>query len=147
MPKASEVDVIERSLSSDILSAYYDKNAAKFSGDYPKVKDIDRVLDNLYELLRKIGDGKIHDETVIYVTTSRATRKDPRTSRYVITISKKKHRRNFAIRLFYSKTKEVESISTLETNQIIWSPDNMRNTKHPDRTKYYLGFIYMFAAE
>ena len=144
--RREEIDVIERSLSAEVLAGYYDKYATRFHGDYPHPRDGgEKFIDGLYEVLKTIGDGRIHDETVIYVPTSKAAQKDPLKARYVITVSKKKNRRIFAIRLFYAKTQELESISTIEKGNIVWSPDNMHNTRHPDRTKYYLGFIYMIA--
>ena len=140
-----EVDLIERSISASVLKGYYEKYASKYSGGYPRIRNREKLLDRLYDLLRKIGDGQIHDETIIYIIETKTAAKDPRKARYAISISKKKNRRIFAIRMFYTKTGEMESLSTIEKNQIIWSPDNMLNTKHPTRTQYYLGFIYMFA--
>ena len=140
-----DIDLIERSISASVLMGYYEKYAPRYSGDYPRIRNREKLLDRLYDLLRKIGDGEIHDETIIYIAETKTALKDPRKARYAISISKKKNRRIFAIRMFYTKTGEMESLSTIEKNQIIWSPDNMRNTKHPSRTQYYLGFIYMFA--
>ena len=97
--RREEIDVIERSLSAEVLAGYYDKYATRFHGDYPHPRDGgEKFIDGLYEVLKTIGDGRIHDETVIYVPTSKAAQKDPLKSRYVITVSKKKNRRIFAIR-------------------------------------------------
>lgn len=146
-PNKTYPDIIERSLSASILHGYYDKYASRYSGGYPRIRNRERVLNNLYNLLKKIGDGKIHDETVIYIAESKAAIKDPTKARYALLVTKTKNRRIFAISLIYTKTREIEAISRIDKDEIVWSSDNMHNTKHFDRTQYYLGFIYMFTAE
>jgi hypothetical protein len=52
----------------------------------------------------------------------------------------------FALRLFYSKTQEMESQLIIDESCVYWSLDDMTNTKHPQRTKYYLGFTYLLCS-
>ena len=140
------IDAIEKTITSTILVYYYDKYSGENGDDYPEVKNPAALLDGISGVVRAIGDGRIPDNTILYILEDEEDAKDPRRSQYVITIThgnSPKSPEGYAIRLFYSKTQEVESISTFEERQVVWSPDNMRNTRHPNRTKYYLGFAYM----
>ena len=145
MPVPS-IDAVEKTISSTILVYYYDKYSAEHAQDYPEVKNPSALLDGITGVVKAIGEGRVPDNTILYVLEDEDDARDPRRAQYVITITKgngPKTPEGYAIRLFYSKTQEGESISTFEENQVVWSPDNMKNTKHPNRTKYYLGFAYM----
>ena len=89
----------------------------------------------------------MNDNTLLYILEDEEDRENPYGAQYVLAITKggamPSNTNGYAVRLFYTKTSELESLSTFEENQVVWSADNMENTQHPNRTKYYLGFAYM----
>lgn len=141
--------VVNKTISATILVYYYDKYAEEYGNTYPEVKNPNALVQGIEEVTRAIGDGIIPDNTLLYVIEDEEDKNNPMGAQYVIMITKgnkipsENENKGFAIRLFYTKTREIESVSTFESDKIIWSPDDMSNTRHPNRTKYYLGFAYM----
>lgn len=137
---------IQKTISANILSFYYNKFADGYDSDYPEVKNPNALLDGIRSIARAIGDGEIATNTLLYIIEDEDDLINPQNARYVMTLmtGKKEHvGENFAIRLFYTGTNELESVSTIEENRVVWSADTMENTMHRTRTQYYLGFIYM----
>lgn len=135
---------IERTVSASILSHYYDKFADKYAGRYPDVLNPPALINGITELLKKIGDGRIYDHTILYIVENDEDLLDPRHVRYVITVSNSgDDKTSYSVKLFYTQTGEMESISTFQDKKITWSPDTIDNTSHHTRTRYYLGFSYM----
>lgn len=138
---------VEKTISANILMFYYDKFAGTYTSDYPEVKNPAALLEGITSITQAIGGGVLPSHTLLYILEDEQDRIDPLSARYIMTItkdiSKSSLSDNFAIRLFYTGTGEMESISTIEEEQVVWSPDNLENSKHQTRTKYYLGFVYM----
>lgn len=138
---------VEKTISANILTFYYDKFAGTYSSGYPEVKNPSALLDGIASVTRAIGDGELPGHTLLYIIEDEQDLIDPLSARYIMTItkdiSKSSLSDNFAIRLFYTGTGEVESISTIEEDRVVWSPDTLENSHHKTRTKYYLGFVYM----
>lgn len=143
------MQAISKTISASILVYYYDKYADEYGGDYPEVKNPAALVQGIDTVVKAIGDGTIADNTLLYVLEDDDDRVNPQGAQYLIMItnanalSDAAGAQGYSVRLFYTKTQELESISSFEENKVVWSPDNMNNTKHPNRTKYYLGMAYM----
>lgn len=138
---------VEKTISANILMFYYDKFAGIYSSEYPEVKNPAALLEGITSVTQAIGDGVLSNHTLLYIIEDEQDKIDPLSARYIMTITKDISKTamsdNFAIRLFYTGTGEMESISTIEEEQVVWSPDTLENSCHKTRTKYYLGFVYM----
>lgn len=139
-------NVFEASISDDVLIGFYDRYAEQYSNGYPEVRNPSALNEGVATVVRMICDGELPDTVVLYVLEDDEDKKDPRGTRYVIVISRGAvfgRKTSYAIKLIYQDTREMESISTIEENHVVWSPDTISNSKHPLRTMYYLGFTYL----
>lgn len=138
---------VQKTISASILMFYYDKFADGYNSDYPEVRNPSALLDGVSSVVKAIGDGMVPANTLLYVLEDEQDERDPMNARYVITlrhnVQTDESSENFAIRLFYTGTNELESVSSIEEDVVVWSPDNLENSQHKTRTKYYLGFVYM----
>lgn len=141
------MNLYETALSNDVLIGYYDKYKDAYHNGYPQVKNPSALTDGINDIVHKICRGQLPKVVAIYIMENDEDRKHPENARYVIIISKggedSNEENNYAIKLIYQDTNEMESLSTFEESHVQWSPDTMDNTKHPLRTKYYLGFTYL----
>lgn len=142
---------IERTVSAPVLIAYYDRYADTYGNDYPKVANPPALMEGIAKVAREMGDGELPDRLLLYVLEDEDDKLVPQHANYLIMLkTDDDFDRNvdtlpsgFQIRLIYTKTNELESLSTIEEKQVVWSSDNLQNTQHINRTRYYLGFAYM----
>lgn len=137
---------IEKTISANLLLHNFNKFASNYDSDYPQVKNPSAIIEGIRSVMKAIGDGAVPDNTLLYIIEDPQDEENPRGARYVLIVTQGRfpdHCNDFAVKLVYTGTNEMESISTFEDNQVIWSPDTLENSHHKTRTKYYLGFIYM----
>lgn len=142
----AEPGMIERTISAEILAGYYSKHVDEYDGDYPDVLNPAALVDGIEELLRALGGGFIPENTILYIVENDDDKINPHRVRYVITVYRGIGSNGgpaYALRVFYNRTNEMEALSVFEEDQVVWASDTIYNTKHRDRTKYYLGFAYM----
>lgn len=153
--------MIEKTISSKLLENMYDSHEAEYDGNYPVVKNPRALLSGISDIIQSVSDNGLapNDKILLHVIEN-TNDEFPEKSDYVITIEKyvesvdnayngkekfagSQFPPSYAVKLFYKPTMKMESISTFEEDKVIWSPDNMSNTQHPHRTKYYMGFAYL----
>lgn len=148
-----------RTIQASTLRKFYEVGNRKYEGDYPEVLNPSVLLGTVANMVRKLSENNHPINNIILYIIDEETnpRADPSLAEYVITITANVDPqdqmygsylpRGYAIRLFYAATSELESVSTIEESSVIWSPDNMKNSRHPRRTKCYMGFVYMLCEQ
>lgn len=140
--------VVERTVHASKLLKYFEKYQQKYGGDYPMDLSAKSLMNGIdYVLVKMIGEQEGGENLALYILEEGDETED---AKYVITVASISSGRSgtsqgYAIQMFYLVTQELESLSTIEPGKVVWSPDNMSNTAHPLRTKYYFGLIYLIA--
>ena len=145
-----ELFTVEKTVSARVLVSYYNRYNAGYGGGYPEVLNPAALMSGITDIAKKMSDGILPDLLLLYVLEDEQDERNPKEAQYVIALATDNGREKldempnaFALRLFYSKTQEMESQSIIDESRVYWSLDHMSNSKHPQRTKYYLGFTYM----
>ena len=143
-----DVTFWETTVSATTLNATYRAQEQAFDSGYPEVKNPSALLEGITRFIQQFAGGQIPDHSFIYVVEQPDTALSPENSKYFFMLSKKKSQHTgrttgYSLRMLYAPTHEVESISMIEEDKVVWSPDTMENTLHRIRTQYYMGFVYM----
>lgn len=142
MPQA-----VKKTISASVLMIHYNRFADNYGSGYPEVLNPPALLDGISSAVKAIGDGEIPQTTMLYILEDEHDVKNPLSARYLLMINHHPgdaaSSENYAIRLFYTGTNELESVSTVDESEVVWSPDTLENSQHKNRTKYYLGFVYL----
>ena len=148
-----------RTIQASTLRRFYELGNSKYDGEYPEALNPPVLLDTVANMVRKLSENHHSINNIILYVIDDETNPhgDPSKAEYVITVTANVDPqdqmyggdlpRGYAIRLFYTATNEMESVSTIEETSVTWSPDNMGNSRHPRRTKCYMGFIYMLCEQ
>ena len=144
---------VEKTMTARTLVSYYNRYSDNYDGGYPEVLNPSALMSGITNVAKKMSDGELPDLLLLYVIEDEQDERNPREAQYVIALATDNGRSRldelpnaFALRLFYSKTQEMESQSIIDESRVYWSLDDMTNTKHPQRTKYYLGFTYLLCS-
>ena len=137
-------EVLFKTIQSTTLLRYFEKHEKYYGGDYPRQLTSMSLFDALGYLFRKLDQDSLGvSRLVFHIIEPNNIEKNPDVAQYVIVVTRTAP--GYSITLLYRGTGEIESISTVEPNRTVWSPDMLNNSKHIVRTKYYLGFIYWIA--
>lgn len=136
-----------KSISASLLLSNFDKFASTYGSDYPVVRNPEALVKGIDAVIQAMNAGKAPKNILLYILEDEADQADPYGARYILAITREEEGMtslpSFAIRLFYNSTQEMESLSTVQPNEVVWSPDTLESSLHKTRTKYYLGFTYM----
>lgn len=136
-----------KNISASLLLENFEKFSSTYGSDYPIVRNPEALVKGIDSVVQAMNAGQAPKNILLYILEDEQDRKNPYGARYILAISRSEEGLtslpSFAIRLFYNNTQEMESISTVQPNEVVWSPDTLHSTQHKTRTKYYLGFTYM----
>lgn len=140
MPKAPRYDVI---FTARQLLKSFEQHEDKFSGQYPAVKNPGAIMTGIKSMLTLIKDsfGTDIDHVAIGIIERKGI-----SPRYVISVdetSEEYGERGYLVQQENTQTNLIESLSLVTPDDVKWSPDTLQNTNDENRTKYYIGFIYM----
>ena len=148
-----QAPIQRKTINASTLAKFYRLGHKKYGDGYPEVLNPSALFDGVASMVEKLsGTGHPISNVMLYVIDADVNPTlDPNNAEYIITItpdttgatSLDDMPRGYAIRLFYARTSEMESVSTVEEDRVVWSPDDMSNTQHPRRTRYYMGFMYL----
>lgn len=153
--RGAQVPVRYKTINASTLVRFYRDGHARYGDSYPEVLNPSALLDGVADMVRRFSDdGRAMNNVYLYVIDPEVNpERDPYKAEYVITITADTSGavsgdpdevpRGYAIRLYYTRTNQLESVSTVEDDKVVWSPDDMSNTLHPRRTRYYMGFVYL----
>ena len=142
-------NIVHLTVSDKMLLRFYEKDSIEWNNDYPTVKNPQALMKGLEKMCRKMCGGEMPAGVVIYVMEEATNPEhDVNNVQYIIliqdySITHPGHDKAYSISLLYQPTQQTESFSWVDENEITWSADNLNNSEHPNRTKFYMGFTYM----
>lgn len=136
-----------KNISASLLLDSFERFSDRYGSEYPVVRNPQALIQGIDSVVHAMNEGHAPKNILLYILEDETDRENPYGARYILAITRVMDEEagmpSFAIRLFYNDTQEMESISTVEPTEVIWSPDDLTTTHHETRTKYYLGFTYM----
>lgn len=140
MPRAPYFDV---SFKARQLIRSFERNEQKFGGRYPEVRNPGAVMNGVRSVLDAVAKRYDVDRNHIKFGIIEAPQSKPQ---YVISVDEttaQYGQPGYLIQEIHVPTQQAESMSFVSPGEVQWLGATADDGKSLDRTKYYLGFIYM----
>lgn len=128
------------------------RERGRWDADYPTVLNPQAVVDGVTRFMSLVGGSGRMPEVLWLTIVDRKNHVDERQAKYRIKVQEEEHASDgtpmaWSIWLYYIPRRSVESLSTVETDKVTWSADNMRNSTDRAVTAMYMGFCYKICDE
>lgn len=154
MPDRPKNNIVDMSMGADKLEAIFKRETEANGGvpGYPNVLNAEPIMEAIHTFFDRTGKKKnvpTPDQVRVHILEPENTKNLRDLAEYMIAVGNENGvegiNEAYSIIMVYKPTMEAEAVSTINRDGVQWSADNMMTTKHPRRTRYYLGFISWIA--